>query len=173
MIEGRVGSGTKTRRFYDKYRNYILFNKNIILSGTVAFFIGALSTQLYAQNDSNNLVNSLVTLSIEYGIYIPLFAILFYMDNKQRYIDPVTQKKDYSIIKGDVKKMIAAIHYLGADIFCSKVINSLRITPEQYRTIPGIDDWRSRSLGTIFSSDKLGNKSCKTFSKLKALSILF
>jgi ATP/ADP translocase len=108
MIEGRVGSGTKTRRFYDKYRNYILFNKNIILSGTVAFFIGALSTQLYAQNDSNNLVNSLVTLSIEYGIYIPLFAILFYMDNKQRYIDPVTQKKDYSIIKGDVKKMIAA-----------------------------------------------------------------
>ena len=108
MIEGRVGSGTKTRRFYDKYRNYILFNKNIILSGTVAFFIGALSTQLYAQNDSNNLVNSLVTLSIEYGIYIPLFAILFYMDNKQRYIDPVTQKKDYSIIKGDVKKMVAA-----------------------------------------------------------------
>jgi hypothetical protein len=108
MIEGRVGSGTRTRRFYDKYRNYILFNKNIILSGTVAFFVGAVSTQLYAQNDSNNLVNSIVTLSIEYGIYIPLFAILFYMDNKQRYIDPVTQKKDYSIIKGDVKKMVAA-----------------------------------------------------------------
>ena len=108
MIEGSVGSGTKTRRFYDKYRNYILFNKNIILSGTVAFFVGAVSTQLYAQNDSNNLVNSIVTLSIEYGIYIPLFAILFYLDNKQRYIDPVTQKKDYSIIKGDVKKMVAA-----------------------------------------------------------------
>ena len=108
MIEGSVGSGTKTRRFYHKYRNYILFNKNIILSGTVAFFIGAVSTQLYAQNDSNNLVNSIVTLSIEYGIYIPLFAILFYLDNKQRYIDPVTQKKDYSIIKGDVKKMVAA-----------------------------------------------------------------
>ena len=103
-----VDSGTKTRRFYDKYRNYILFNKNIILSGTVAFFVGALSTQLYAQNDSNNLANSIVTLSIEYGIYIPLFAILFYMDNKQRYIDPLTQKKNYSIIKNDVKKMIAA-----------------------------------------------------------------
>lgn len=108
MIQGRVGSGTKTRRFYDKYRNYILFNKNIILSGTVAFFVGALSTQLYAQNDSNNLVNTIVTLSIEYGIYIPLFAILFYMDNKQRYIDPLTQKTDYSIIKGDIKKMVAA-----------------------------------------------------------------
>ena len=108
MIQWRVGSGQKTRRFYDKYRNYILFNKNIILSGTVALFVGALSTQLYAQNDSNNLVNSIVTLSIEYGVYIPLFAILFYMDNKQRYIDPVTQKKDYSIIKGDVKKMVAA-----------------------------------------------------------------
>ena len=108
MIQGSVGSGTKPRRFYDKYRNYILFNKNIILSGTVAFFVGALSTQLYAQNDSNNLVNSIVTLSIEYGVYIPLFAILFYIDNKQRYIDPLTQKKDYSKIKGDVKKMVAA-----------------------------------------------------------------
>ena len=108
MIQMSVGSGTKTRRFYDKYRNYILFNKNIILSGTVAFFVGALSTQLYAQNDSNNLANSIVTLSIEYGIYIPLFAVLFYKDNKQRYIDPLTQKKDYSIIKGDVKKMVAA-----------------------------------------------------------------
>jgi hypothetical protein len=108
MIQGRAGSGTKTRRFYDKYRNYILFNKNIIISGTIAFFVGALSTQLYAQHDSNNLVNSIVTLSIEYGVYIPLFAILFYIDNKQRYIDPLTQKKDYSIIKSDVKKLIVA-----------------------------------------------------------------
>ena len=147
MIQGSVGSGTKPRRFYDKYRNYILFNKNIILSGTVAFFVGALSTQLYAQNDNNNLVNSIVTLSIEYGVYIPLFAILFYIDNKQRYIDPLTQKKDYSIIKGDVKKMVATFTISRVDIFCSKVINSLWITPEQCRTISGVDDWRSWQSG--------------------------
>ena len=166
MIQWRVGSGTKTRRFYDKYRNYILFNKNIILSGTVAFFIGALSTQLYAQNDSNNLVNSIVTLSIEYGIYIPLFAILFYMDNKQRYIDPVTQKKDYSIIKGDVKKMISPSTI-------SKLIYSVAKLSIHYGLLQNnIEPYQASmmalyNLGTIFSSDKLGNKNCKTFSKLK------
>ncbi len=102
------GGRTKARRFYDKYRNYILFNKNIMISGTIAFFVGALFTQLYAQHDRNNLANSVATLSLEYGIYIPLFAILFYMDNKQRYIDPLTQEKDYSRIKSDLKKLIAA-----------------------------------------------------------------
>ena len=87
--------GSRTRKFYGKYKDYILFNKNIIISGTAAFFIGALFTQLYSKQDSNNLTNSIATLSIEYGIYIPLFALLFYIDNKYRYINPVTQKKDY------------------------------------------------------------------------------
>jgi len=95
-------------RFYKKYRNYILFNKNIIISGIFAFFGGALFTQLYTQYDANNLANSLVTLSIEYGIYIPLFALLFYIDNKKRYVDPSTGKKDHGRIKTDIKKLITA-----------------------------------------------------------------
>ena len=103
--------GKKIRRFYDKYRNYILFNKNIIISGTVAFFAGALFTQLYSRADNNNLTNSIVTLSVEYGIYIPLFAILFYFDNRQIYVNPATQKKDYSKIKCDLKKLIAAFSF--------------------------------------------------------------
>jgi hypothetical protein len=93
---------------YNKYRNYILFNRSIIISGTVAFFVGALFTQLYAQHSSDNLSNSIVTLLIEYGTYIPLFVLLFYMDNRQRYVDPLTGKKLYSNIKRDIKKLIAA-----------------------------------------------------------------
>ncbi|MBA3750908.1 MAG: hypothetical protein H0X03_08490 [Nitrosopumilus sp.] len=96
------------KRFYYKYRNYILFNKNIIISGIFAFFGGALFTQLYTQYDSNNFTNSLVTLSIEYGIYIPLFALLFYLNNRQNYLDVSTGKKDYAKIKSDIKKLIAA-----------------------------------------------------------------
>jgi hypothetical protein len=93
---------------YHKYRNYILFNKSIIISGIAAFFVGALFTQLYAQHSSDNLSNSIVTLLIEYGTYIPLFVLLFYMDNRQRYVDPLTGKKLYSNIKSDIKKLIAA-----------------------------------------------------------------
>jgi hypothetical protein len=94
--------------FYQKYRNYILLNKNILLSGIFAFFGGAIFTQLYAQYDSNNLANSIVTLSVEYAIYIPLFALLFYLDNKNRYTDPLTGKKLKDRIKCDIKKLVAA-----------------------------------------------------------------
>jgi hypothetical protein len=96
------------REFYQKYRNYILLNKNIVLSGVFAFFGGAIFTQLYAQYDNNNLANSIVTLSVEYAIYIPLFALLFYLDNKNRYIDQLTGKKLKGRIRCDVKKLVAA-----------------------------------------------------------------
>ena len=97
-----------SKRFYQHYRDYILLNKNILVSGVFAFFGGALFTQLYAQYDNNNLSNSIVTLSVEYAIYIPLFALLFYMDNRNRYVDPLTGRKDKKRIKSDIKKLIAA-----------------------------------------------------------------
>jgi hypothetical protein len=97
-----------SKRFYQHYRDYILLNKNILVSGVFAFFGGALFTQLYAQYDNNNLSNSIVTLSVEYAIYIPLFALLFFMDNRNRYVDPLTGKKDKKRIKSDIKKLIAA-----------------------------------------------------------------
>ena len=43
-------------------------------------------TQFYSQSNPNNPPNSIVTLSVEYAIYIPLFALLFYLDNRNRYI---------------------------------------------------------------------------------------
>ena len=96
------------REFYQKYRNYILLNKDILLSGVFAFFGGAIFTQLYAQYDNNNLANSIMTLSVEYAIYIPLFSLLFYLDNKNRYIDPLTGKKLKDRVKCDIKKLVAA-----------------------------------------------------------------
>lgn len=112
-------SETRTRRFYNKYRNYILFNKNIIISGILAFFAAGLFTQLYANYDSNDLSNSIATLTIEYGIYIPVFALLFYIDNKGNYIDALTGAKKYSRIKSDIKKLLTA--FLVSEIIYSLV----------------------------------------------------
>lgn len=93
------------RSFYNKYRNYILFNKNIIISGTFAFIIGTFFTQFYSQYEKNNFVNSIVTLSVEYAVYIPLFAFLYYLDNKEKYVDPQSGKKKYTNIKKDIIKL--------------------------------------------------------------------
>ena len=78
--------------FYNKYRNIILFNKSLLISGIVSFLVGALFTQIYAHYDGNNIANSLITSVIGYGVYIPLFAFLYYRDNKIKYIDPLTGK---------------------------------------------------------------------------------
>jgi hypothetical protein len=94
--------------FYQKYRNTILFNKNLLVSGIISFLVGALFTQIYAQYDENHILNSLITLVIGYAVYIPLFAFLFYRDNKAKYIDPLTGKKNSNRIKNDVKKLFTA-----------------------------------------------------------------
>ena len=95
------------RSFYNKYWNYILFNKDIIISGAFALIVGTFFTQFYSQYEKNNFVNSIVTLSVEYAVYIPLFAFLYYLDNKEKYVDPQSGKKNYANIKKDIIKLVA------------------------------------------------------------------
>ncbi len=137
----------KIKRFYDKYRYYILLNKNIIISGIFAFFAGALFTQWYTHYDKNNLTNSIVTLSIEYAIYIPLFALLFYIDNRQRYTDPLTGKKYKNMIKSDIKKLIAAFS-ISELIFSSakiaihyELLQMYRVEPYQASMVGSLAAW--------------------------------
>ena len=93
------------RSFYNKYWNYILFNKDIIISGAFALIVGTFFTQFYSQYEKNNFLNSIVTLSVEYAVYIPLFAFLYYLDNKEKYVDPQSGKKKYTNIKKDIIKL--------------------------------------------------------------------
>jgi hypothetical protein len=95
------------KKLSNKYKDYILFNKNIIIAGTAALIVGTFFTQFYAQQNKNNFLNSIVTLSVEYAVYIPLFALFFYFDNKRRYIDPTSGKKNYKNIKSDIIKLFA------------------------------------------------------------------
>ncbi|CAN5863486.1 hypothetical protein BH23THE1_BH23THE1_24910 [soil metagenome] len=43
------------KNFYIKYTEYILFNKNILISGLVVFLGGATFAQLYYAVDEDNL----------------------------------------------------------------------------------------------------------------------
>ena len=58
--------------------------------------------------NKDHIANSIVALSTEYSVYIPLFALLFYIDNRHRYTDPITGKKDFKTIKRDIKKLFTA-----------------------------------------------------------------
>ena len=138
----------KYMHLYRKYKTIILFNKNLILSGIAAFFAGAIFAQLYAElgPTDNNFLNALSTLSVEYGVYIPVFAILFYLDNKNRYIDPITGHKNSAHIKSDVKKLFAAFSlseliYSGCKILAQYYLLQRNVEPYQASMLAAIVAW--------------------------------
>ena len=133
------------RRFYNKHRNYILFNKNMIISGIFAFIVGTFFTQFYAQYEKNNFVNSIVTLSVEYAVYIPLFGLLYYLDNKEKYVDQ-SGKKNYAIIKNDIIKLFAIFSISEIIFSVSKVsihfeLMQISFEPYQASMIASFSAW--------------------------------
>ena len=142
-----ISSRRRIKRFYHKYRNYILLNKNILLSGIFAFFGGATFTQLYSRYDPNNLSNSIATLTVEYAIYIPLFALFFYIDNRLRYIDPSTGRKSQQKVISDVKKLLAAfsvseiIYSISKIAIHFKLLESTMVEPYQASMIGSLVAW--------------------------------
>ena len=134
------------RRFYNKYRNYILFNKSIIISGTFAFFVGTFFTQFYAQYEKNNFLNSIVTLSVEYAVYIPLFGAFYYLDNKEKYVDLESGKKNYENIKRDIVKLFAIFSISEVIFSVSKIsihyhLMEISIEPYQASMIGSLTAW--------------------------------
>ena len=116
---------TKAAGFIRKYRDSILFNRNLIIAGAGSFFASAYVSQLYAQYDSNDLANSALALAVEYGIYIPVFAMLFCLNNRSKYVDPATGRRDSRRIMQDIKKLFAAFSV-------SEVIYSVTKVAMQY-----------------------------------------
>ena len=149
--------------FYQKYRNTILFNKNLLVSGIISFLVGALFTQIYAQYDENHILNSLITLVIGYAVYIPLFAFLFYRDNKAKYIDPLTGKKNSNRIKNDVKKLFTAFSISEAIFIVSKTYIHYSLL------ISSVEPYQAYSLAEFvswiiyFISINVGAKALKLF----------
>lgn len=131
--------------FFDKYRDYVLFNKNLIISGATAILTSALVAQLYARYDTNALANSMVAITAEYGVYIPFFAFLFYHDNKHKYVDPLTGKRDSRKLRSDVKKLFATFSI-------SEVIFTITRTSAHYQLLQsGAEAYQASMIGSLIA----------------------
>jgi len=153
----------RKQNFLQRYRNVILFNKSLILSGIVSFLVGALTTQIYALFDSNNLSNALITLLIGYCVYIPLFALLFYRDNKSRYLDPLTGKKNSKNLKEDIKKLlgtfsVSEIIFIVTKLYIHYSLLQSSVQPYQALTLAELTAW-----GFFLISINTGIKVVKLF----------
>ncbi len=121
-------------KFLNKYRDIVLFNRNLLISGAAGFFSGALGAQIYSLYSNNKILNAIVALLSEYGVDIPFFAIAFYVDNMHRYHDPITGKKSTALIKQDIKKLVIAISASEAFYAVTKIFTHYQLL--QYAVAP-------------------------------------
>ena len=124
----------KSTQFYQQYKDIILFNKNLVISGLCSLILTAIITQYYYYHaSSNNFQVSLVSLVIEYAIETPIFVLLYYIDNKKIYVDPLTGKKNLTVVKTDLKKLFAVFSL--SDVIYAIALISFEFNLLQHSTV--------------------------------------
>ncbi len=118
------------KTFYYKYRNIILFNKNLILAGIITavadIFIVNYASSIFV---SNYLIISGISLVGDFLIYNILVIIFYFFDNRSQYINSYGIKNKQKL-KQDLKKLItvigfAEISYLTTKFFSTFIIFEL------------------------------------------------
>ena len=62
-------------------KEYLLFNRNILIGFVGAFLTGAAISQAIA-GFTSPLVNSLISIVAELGVFLSIFGVLFYLTTK-------------------------------------------------------------------------------------------
>ena len=69
-----------------RLKDYLLFNRNILISFSGAFLTGAGTSQAITRF-TTPVVNSLISLVVETSVFLAIFGIVFYFDNKEKFND--------------------------------------------------------------------------------------
>ena len=87
-------------------QEYIRLNRNILIAFATSLVISAVIAQLlYEQEDY---LNAAYTAAADYAIYFSVFSLLFYLDNRRRYLD-ADGGTDSVRLKRDLKKLITSL----------------------------------------------------------------
>ena len=93
---------------YLKYYNTLSLNKNLLISGILGFLASLVVAQISAEYSVDIVLNSALTVITGYITYKTIFAVLFHLDNKQRYTEKLTGKLDFQKLKQILFKMLFA-----------------------------------------------------------------
>ena len=94
--------------FYQKYRETILMNRNLLVAGIFGFIASAVIAELYAIYSPSDVLTSTITVVVGFIIYKISFIVLFDIDTKRKYTNNVTSQINFVILKQIIKKMIFA-----------------------------------------------------------------
>jgi hypothetical protein len=106
-------------------KEYLLFNRNILIGFVGAFLTGAAISQAIA-GFTSAVVNSLISIVAELGVFLSIFGVLFYFDNKDKFIDEKGNRRE----SGKVKWVLI------------KLASTLSVAEIEYNTVkPAIHFW--------------------------------
>lgn len=106
-------------------KEYLLFNRNILIGFVGAFLTGAAISQAIA-GFTSPLVNSLISIVAELGVFLSIFGVLFYFDNRDKFIDEKGKRRE----SGKVKWILI------------KLASTLSVAEIEYNTVkPAIHFW--------------------------------
>ena len=115
------------KTFYYKYRNIILFNKNLILTGIISavadIFIVNYASSIFV---SNYFIIAGISLVCDFLIYNILFIIFYFFDNRSQYINSYGIKNKQKI-KQDLKKLITVIGFAEISYIITKFFSTFII----------------------------------------------
>jgi hypothetical protein len=114
-LKNQTKSQNNNIGFRKKYRDILLFNRNLLLSGTVGFLVSIIATQIIVELDINGAFDiSVITILIGYCVSKPFFIFLFHRDSKKKYGHPMPYTMGSRILNRTIKHLIIA--YLVFDI---------------------------------------------------------
>lgn len=88
------------------YKEYLKLNKNILLGFLASIGVSAVVAQMFSNQQSY--VNATITLGVDYAVYFSVFGMLFYFDNKKKYLLP-TGETDKTGLRRDLVKVISSL----------------------------------------------------------------
>lgn len=88
------------------HREYLRLNKNLFLGTAIAVIVSAITAQLLS--DQEAYLNSSYTLLVDLAVFYSAFGMLFYVDNRKKYLTEYGTVAS-SHLKKDLIKIITSI----------------------------------------------------------------
>jgi hypothetical protein len=92
----------------NRLKDYLLFNRNILIGFVGAFLTGAVISQTIASFTSP-IVNSLISVVAELGIFLAIFGMLFYVNNKDKFVDEKGTRREAGKVKWVLLKLASTL----------------------------------------------------------------
>ena len=91
---------------HQKYREYFKLNKNILISFAASITISAIIAQLLSEQA--DYLNTTYTLIVDYVVYFSTFGVLYYSDNRKKYLLE-SGRIDKPRLQHDLVKILASL----------------------------------------------------------------